>query len=316
MSQMKHNFLCKLRSYFKSLPFDINGKRMCVCLSGGADSVSLLLGMKEIAVEFDIQIFACHFNHMLRGDESNRDEIFCKKLCEKLNIELFCGRDDVANYCKSKQKSIEEGARECRYAFFDRVKNKRSFDFYLTAHNMNDDVETLLFNLIRGSGSNGASSISPYNERMLRPLLKIQRFEIEHFLEDIDQDYIVDSTNSSIKYSRNFIRHKLLPVIKEVNPSAIETISSYIDSCREDRGYFDELVNEYYNDDLRNHHASLRKRIYIKKAKQIADYTKPKENTTADSQVDIFGSEQSRNNESKGCQIYGDQLITFALLQG
>lgn len=265
MSKPKHNFLIKLNTYFKELPFDITNKKICVCLSGGADSVSLLLGLNAISVDYNISLIACHFNHMLRGAESDRDEVFCKRLCQNIGIELYCGRDDVSAYCKANGKSLEEGARECRYAFFDRVIKKRSVDFCATAHNMNDDAETLILNLIRGSGSNGASAIAPYDMNILRPLLNVKREEIEAYLNENNQDYVTDSTNVSVQYTRNFIRHELLPKMEQINPSVVEALSRYINSSREDRLYFDSVVRDNIHSDLRILYAAVRKRIIIYK---------------------------------------------------
>lgn len=265
MSQPKHNFLLKLKAYFNELPFDITNKKLCVCLSGGADSVSLLMGLKTISVDYNLSVVACHFNHMLRGAESDRDEEFCKKLCRNIGIELYCGRDDVNAYCKANGKSLEEGARECRYAFFKRVAEKRAVDYCVTAHNMNDDAETLMLNLIRGSGSNGASAIAPFNKNVLRPLLNVKRKEIEAYLAEINQDYVTDTTNECVQYTRNFIRHELIPKMEEINPSVIDAFSRYIASSREDRIYFDSLVRENLNSDLRDLYAAVRKRIIIYK---------------------------------------------------
>ncbi len=265
MSQPKTDFIRKLNGYFDSLPFSVEGTTLCVGLSGGADSVSLLLGLIEIKENCGFSVVACHFNHMIRGDEADRDELFCQQLCKQLGVKIFCGRDDVPLYANLHKIGIEQAARECRYAFFERILQKRSVDFCVTAHNKNDDAETLLFNLIRGSGSNGASSISPYSDGILRPLLKIDREEIELFLKDRQQDYVTDSTNLSTDYTRNFIRNNILPELKKINPSVIESLSRYADSCRMDRDYFDNIVEQCYYSDLTLSDRAIRTRVIMKK---------------------------------------------------
>ncbi len=267
MNRQKTDFIRKLREYFSKLPYNINGKCLCICLSGGADSVSLLRGMLEISEELGITVKACHFNHGIRGAEADDDERFCKELCAELNVDIYCGRDDVPAFAAMKKMTIEEAARDRRYAFFYRICEKRKVDFCLTAHNMNDDAETLLHNLIRGCGPNGASSIAPYNVMLLRPMLKITRSHVEEYLESIGQNYVTDSTNNFDDYTRNYIRHEILPKMQKINPSAIEALSRYIERCRDDRIYFDKVVMENYKSDLRKQPKSIRDRILIEKCK-------------------------------------------------
>lgn len=265
MNRFSVEFLNKIKDYFKLLPFETKGKNLCVCLSGGADSVSLLRAMNLLSDELEVEVSACHFNHMIRGQEADEDELFCKNLCKTLGIKIYCGRDDVPLYAKTEKKSVEEAARECRYSFFQRVSEKQNIDYCLTAHNMNDDAETLLFNLIRGSGSNGASSISLYNGKILRPLLKVSRKDIEDFLSDLSQEYVTDSTNLSVEYTRNYIRSVLIPEIEKINPMASQSLSRYADSVRADREYFDEVVSSNLDVDLRTLPEAIRRRVIIKK---------------------------------------------------
>ena len=269
MSRSKSGFLNKLKDYFECLPFDINGKTLCVCLSGGADSVSLLLGMLEIKDLYSLNICACHFNHLIRGEEADNDENFCKDLCKDLNVKLYCGRDDVPLYAKTYKLSTEDAARQCRYLFFKRVLEKNNIDFCATAHNMNDDAETLLLNLLRGSGSDGAASIAPYNDNILRPMLKITREEVEEYLVASSQQYVTDSTNFSNDYTRNFIRNTIFPKLKKINPSFVNSFSKFIDSARLDKEYFDNIIDEKLDVDLRTEHKSIRYRVFVKKCKDM-----------------------------------------------
>ena len=266
MNRVKADICNKLKLYFRNLPVDVSGTNMCVCLSGGADSVALLRAMLMIAEDLGVTVKSCHFNHGIRGLEADEDEVFCKNLCKELSVEIYCGRDNVPAFAKLNKMSLEEAARDRRYAFFERISYKDGVDYCLTAHNMNDDAETLLFNLIRGSGSNGASSIAPFNLFILRPMLKITREEIESFLQDIGQSYVVDSTNVSDEYTRNYIRHNVIPAMQKINPSVVTALSRYTQSCRDDRDYFNQIVFKNYDVDLRKLHKAVRKRVLIEKA--------------------------------------------------
>lgn len=270
MNPVQIEIVNKIRRYFEPLKDQVRGRMICVCLSGGADSVSLLYLLKDITSEFEFSVSACHFNHMIRGEEADRDECFCKQLCNDSGITIYCGRDDVPAYAEYYGKTLEEAARECRYAFFQRVLSKNHIDFCATAHNMNDDAETLIMNLIRGSGSNGASAISPINDNILRPLLKVSRKEIEEYLSSIGAVFVNDSTNDSVEYTRNYIRHIVLPAMSKLNPDVVEALSRYTDSCRADRSYFDALVSDNIDAELTNLHKALRDRIILKKYKDFS----------------------------------------------
>ncbi len=267
MNPSNIGFLKKLKHYFNCLPFDINGKTVCVCLSGGADSVSLLLGMLDIAKEFSFNVCACHFNHLIRGEAADNDEEFCKRLCRDLSVKLFCGRDDVPSFARTYKMSLEEAARECRYSFFRRILEKNDIDYCATAHNMNDDAETLIFNLLRGSSTDGSASISPYSRSILRPMLKISRNEVEEFLKIASQEFVTDATNFSNEYTRNYIRNVIFPKFGDINPSFINAFSKYIDSSRIDRDYFESVIAEKLECDLRKEHKAIRFRVYVKKCK-------------------------------------------------
>lgn len=270
MNREQADIVSKVCCFFEPIKETVNGKNICVCLSGGADSVSLLYLLNTISTKFDFSVSACHFNHMIRSEEADRDELFCKKLCERLGITIYCGRDDVPAYSKLYGKTLEEAARECRYAFFNRILSKKHVDFCATAHNMNDDAETLIMNLIRGSGSNGASSIAPINGNILRPLLRISRIEIEDYLANIGAEHVFDSTNDSNDYTRNYIRHVVLPAMSKINPNVAEALSRYTESCRADRDYFDSLVDDNIDADLTKLHKALLDRIILRKYKDFS----------------------------------------------
>ena len=267
---LKTNIPKTVLDFLGKLPYEIKGKNICVCLSGGADSVALLRAFLLIKDRYSLNISACHFNHCIRGEEADSDECFCKKLCDNLGVEIFLGRDDVIAHSKTNKLSVEESARICRYAFFSRILAKKSIDFCATAHNMNDDAETLLLNLIRGSGVNGASAIEPYNKSYLRPFLSVKREEIEQFLSEIGQDFITDSTNYSNDYTRNYLRNSVFPLLQSINPSVTEAFSRFVNSSRVDRDYFESTVSDLIDHDLRELHSALRSRIILRKYKEFS----------------------------------------------
>ena len=215
---------------------------IAVCgLSGGADSVSLLLSLYELRDELGISVEALHVNHCLRGEESDRDQEFCRDLCKRLGIPFTAVSCDVMGYAKEHSLSCEEAARELRYDIFA----KHTIDKKLaTAHNADDNLETVILNLVRGSGLKGISGITPARDNIIRPLLAVSRAEIEEFLKKHDQDYVTDSTNLSDDYTRNRIRHNIIPVMKSLNTSMIETSVRSISTLRAENDLIDRMTDE------------------------------------------------------------------------
>ena len=179
-----------------------------VALSGGADSVSLLHILYELRDELGITLSAAHLNHMIRGDEALRDENFARQECEKLGIPFFCERADVPKYAKEHRVSTELAAREIRYEFLSNVSD----GLIATAHTASDNIETIIFNLARGTGLKGLCGIPPVRENIIRPLIFCTREEIEAYCSANRLSYVTDSTNLSDDYSRNKIRHTIVPV--------------------------------------------------------------------------------------------------------
>ena len=201
--------------------------KILVALSGGADSVALLCILHTAGYRCE----AAHCNFHLRGEESNRDEQFVRQLCEKYKINLHTIDFDTTRYATEKHISIEMGARELRYNWFEKTRKDCQADVIAVAHHQDDSVETILLNLIRGTGITGLLGIRPRNGVVVRPLLCINREEIIHYLQSIQQEYVTDSTNLEDEYTRNKIRLNLLPLMQTINPSVknnlIET-SNYL----------------------------------------------------------------------------------------
>lgn len=191
-----------------------------VALSGGADSVALLLIMK--ALGYDVE--AAHCNFHLRGKESERDENFCVSLCESLGIILHRIHFDTLTYAQLHKVSIEMAARDLRYSYFEQLRRDIIADAICVAHHKDDNVETILLNLVRGTGMNGLTGISPRNGFILRPLLCIGREDILEYLEAENQDYVTDSSNLVDDVQRNKIRLNVLPLLENVNPAVKDNI--------------------------------------------------------------------------------------------
>ncbi|MGN0599565.1 MAG: tRNA lysidine(34) synthetase TilS [Oscillospiraceae bacterium] len=235
-------------------------------LSGGADSVCLTLALKELSSEYGFKLKAVHVNHLLRGAESDRDEQFCRELCEKEAIPLTVFRADAAAFAKEQKMSLESGARKLRYGFFDEVcKDKTRI---ATAHTLSDSAETVIFNLCRGTGLKGLCGIPPVRDNMIRPLIYCKREEILSFLSEKGQEFVTDSTNLSDDYSRNKIRHNVIPVLEELNSGFFESVKRLTESLSEDERFLSELAKEHYDDDLRSVDASVRRRVIKQKLRE------------------------------------------------
>lgn len=191
-----------------------------VALSGGADSVALLLLLKE----HGFNVHAAHCNFHLRGDESNRDEAFCESLCREQNVPFHRVHFDTHTYAELHQVSIEMAARELRYRWFEQLRTDIGAAGVCVAHHRDDLVETVLMNMVRGTGVHGLVGIKARNGHVLRPFLSVSRDEIEHFLSERGQNYVTDSTNLADEATRNKVRHHLVPLLRQLNAQAVENI--------------------------------------------------------------------------------------------
>lgn len=216
------NFTKKIQDFIrKNQLLRADGKYL-VALSGGADSVALLVTLHELGY----QIEACHCNFHLRGEESDRDEHFCVHLCQQLDIPLHRIHFDTHTYAELHKESIELAARNLRYNYFEQLRKDVEADGICVAHHQDDSVETVLINLIRGTGLQGLTGISPKNGFILRPLLCIDRKAILEFLAEKKQEYVTDSTNLVDDVVRNKIRLNIIPMLKEINPAVCNNIAA------------------------------------------------------------------------------------------
>lgn len=220
LNDTNNDFIKKISDFVTEHALFDKHLKYIVALSGGADSVALLSVMKVMGM--DIEAATCNFH--LRGEESDRDETFCVELCEKWNITLHRAHFDTLTYAKKHKISIEMAARDLRYRYFEELRNDIQASAICVAHHIDDAVETVLLNLLRGTGIRGLRGIVPQNGNIIRPLLCVTRKEIEKYLEYINQNFVTDSTNLVDDVVRNKIRLNLLPMLESINPAVRSNI--------------------------------------------------------------------------------------------
>lgn len=239
----------RLEQFWAEQALLLPGDRVLCAVSGGADSVCLLHLLKETPW---LETVCAHFNHRLRGAESDRDERFVRDLCRDLGLRCVCGSDDVATYAAANGLGIEAAARELRYAFLTRTAAELDCRRIATAHNAEDNAETLLLNLLRGSGARGLGGIPPIRGNIVRPLLILTRGEIEAYLAEHGLSHVEDSSNGSDAYARNRLRHRVLPLLRAENPAAVENICAAAALLRQDEEYLsaqaEHFIEEAYRD--------------------------------------------------------------------
>lgn len=214
------------------------GTPILVAYSGGADSTALLSMLCDYGKETDTPICAAHVNHGIRGAEADRDESFCRETAKRLGVKLFVTRVDVPALAKERNESIETAAREARYEFFSRIMGEEQIPLLATAHNAEDNLETLLHRLLRGSGLSGISGIpecrSMEGGRVIRPLLEVSRDEILDYCRSAGLSYVTDSTNTDGDYMRNRIRATVVPALKELSPTVAKSTARLCRGLRAD----------------------------------------------------------------------------------
>lgn len=225
----------------------INEKdRILVGLSGGPDSIFLLYILHNY---FNNQLIIAHINHKLRGVDSDLDEKFVRTISQKLKIPLYVIREDVKKLSNENKKSIEEVGREVRFSFFDKILKVENFNKIALGHNLDDNVETILINFIKGSGTKGLIGIPEKRDNIIHPIINIKKEEILKFLEENKIEYRVDKTNFEIDFLRNKVRNYLLPIIeKEFNKNFKEKILSLSNILKVEDRFLDNLVENIKND--------------------------------------------------------------------
>lgn len=218
------------------------GEKIIVALSGGGDSVSLLHILLSLKEKYNLRIEAAHVNHCIRGDDADSDEEFVRKLCDNLGVKLNVLRTDVPSYAKENGMTVEEAGRKIRYDYFRSLAGEDGL--VATAHNLNDRIETFLFNYTRGSTLKGLCSIPAVRDGIIRPLLNCSKDEILAYCKDNSLDYVTDITNSDTAYSRNRIRHNVISELKKINPAMEKSAARCMDSLIEDERFLSSLADK------------------------------------------------------------------------
>jgi tRNA(Ile)-lysidine synthase len=222
------------------------GERVGVGVSGGADSVGLLRVLCELQEKLGIVVSVVHFNHELRGKASDADEKFVEKLAARLGVEFIAGRENIREKAKREKANLEDAARRARYAFFARLVNEGKVDCVAIAHTMDDQAETVLGHILRGTGLAGLGGIHPETGVVIRPLLGVRREELRAYLKLREQSWREDATNRDMTRLRARVRKKLLPLLeKQFQPRVVEHLANLAELAREDESLLEKLAGEW-----------------------------------------------------------------------
>lgn len=258
--------LNKLLSFIREYRMLSPGDHVVCAVSGGADSIALVYAMKLLSEKLEITVSAAHFNHRLRGEESDADEAFVRAFCQRHDIALQVGSGEVV----PGKKGLEAAARNARYGFLHTLQGKVA-----TAHTADDNAETLLLHLLRGTGLKGLGGIRPVYGQLIRPMLTVTRQQVLAFLQEYSLDYVNDSSNGTDLFMRNRLRHHVMPLLRQENPRLAENLSATALRLREDEKLLSQLALSNQTADvekLRDYPAALRRRVL---AQQLKDWGVP-----------------------------------------
>jgi tRNA(Ile)-lysidine synthase len=228
------------------------GDRVLAAVSGGPDSVTLVLSLLALKKKYAIKIGIAHLNHGLRGEESLRDENFTRMLAQNLELPFYREQIDVGAHAKTHGLSFEEAGRDIRYRFFDQIAQTHGYTKIATGHNKDDNAELVLMNLLRGAGTRGLSGIPPMREgRYIRPLIQVSKNLILDFLNSENQAYVFDSSNKDMRYLRNKIRYQLIPQLQsEYNPEIIDALDRLSNILKQEETFWDIQTKKAFQDCL------------------------------------------------------------------
>lgn len=231
------------------------GDRVLIGVSGGADSIALLEFFVSVKEKYDLDICVAHIEHGIRGEDSVNDAEFVENYCKKLGVNFYLKTIDAPNLAKKAKMGVEEYSRMARYDFFNTIE----CDKIATAHNLTDNIETLLFRLARGTGLKGACSIPAVRGKIIRPFIEVSSGEIRKWCNDNNIPYRVDCTNSDSAYSRNLIRLEILPLFEKLNANYQDNIENFISDVNEDYAFIDNYVKSIYPKIIKNNEIDLPK---------------------------------------------------------
>lgn len=228
----------KVKKAILSQGMILKNDRVLAALSGGADSTALLLSLLSLSKTLSFTLFACHVNHGIR-ENADRDEDFCRALCEKYGVVFSACRTDVPTLSAARGESLETTARNERYRLLNETTDRLHCSRIATAHTLSDNAETVLFNLCTGCSADGLGGIPPVRENIIRPLYLVSRPEVEEYLAALKQNFVTDETNFDEAIRRNYLRRRVIPLLKELNPSFETALRRLSDSALCDREYFE-----------------------------------------------------------------------------
>jgi tRNA(Ile)-lysidine synthase len=238
---MNREYYHRVKQFCETNHIFQQGEHVAVGFSGGGDSVYLVLMLLELARPFDLTLWLVHVNHGIRGEEADRDQAFCEKFAREKSLPILLFRGDVPSMAREQKRSLEEAARQFRYDCFQEALEKQGLDKIAVAHHQDDQAETILFQMMRGSGLGGLGGMKAVTGNLVRPLLPLRHREIRQDLEAMGQAWCEDSTNQETEYSRNRIRHQVMPLLEEsVNSSATEHIAR----CGQQFQWIQQFLNE------------------------------------------------------------------------
>ena len=258
--------LSKLQNHInENLPI-LKEKKLLLATSGGIDSMVLL----HLCHQMKLDVRVAHCNFQLRGDESDKDEEFVKMQCEMLNVLLYVNHFDTKKFAEKEKLSIQVVARNLRYEWFNSLLINNNYDYILTAHHLDDSLETFLINFTRGSGLDGLTGIPQQNGNVIRPLLPFSRNEIETFAKENNIQWREDSSNASDKYLRNKLRHDIIPVLKELNTSLLDSFEKTISNLQQAQTLVDDASRIVYRKVVTD--SNFQKRINLLELMQLPNY--------------------------------------------
>jgi tRNA(Ile)-lysidine synthase len=237
--------LDKVKKTLKKYSMLTQGEKVVLGVSGGADSIALLYSLNEL-IDYGLELIVAHMNHGIRAEEAERDAEFVRETAKTLGLTFVSGEVDAQKYKEDNGLSLEDAARTLRYKFFDQVMNKHYATKLATAHTLDDQSETVLMRLIRGSGSKGLSGIPPVSNNIIRPLIETSRQEIETYLKSKNVNWVDDSSNESVEFMRNKIRHDLIPELEKYNPQIKETLAKTADILRAEDDYISQEADKHF----------------------------------------------------------------------
>lgn len=245
-----YKFLKKVSDYIEANNMIKKGDNIIVGVSGGGDSVCLFLILKELSLKVGFNLFAVHVNHGIRGITATRDELFSKALCDREGVSCEVYHLDVVEKARVEKLTIEEAGRKARYEVFEKESKEHNNAKIAVAHHINDQAETVLFNMIRGSGLKGMGGILPVRDNIIRPLLCVTKEEILKYLNEKGEAYCTDETNEDDLYSRNSIRNNVINTLEKIQPESVTHIANTAAELREAQEFIEDVAQNLFNENV------------------------------------------------------------------